>query len=175
MHSLAVIRRQHLILTLLVAGAVICLVTNPETWYRGLLAVVDAPWFPLMLVGVFLIRPFLAVPLSPLSILIGWQYGLLGIPFVLLGTVITCLPPFLIARHLDESLLGLRFLQRQVVISILGPLRAGGWLSPVFRRRQQTRSPTAPALPRSRFVPLLPGRCLVSFHGRLPTCCLATL
>lgn len=61
--------------------------------------VLASPVFPLVLVGLYLVRPFVAWPISLLSALVGFRYGVaLGLPIALAGTVVTSLPPFAAGR-----------------------------------------------------------------------------
>lgn len=54
------------------------------------------------LIGLYLVRPFFLWPLSIFSVFIGYTFGFpVGIPLVLLGTLLTCVPPFLIAARFD--------------------------------------------------------------------------
>lgn len=56
------------------------------------------------LFGLYLVRPFFLWPLSVFSVLIGYLFGFpSGVPVVLLGTVLTCLPPFVIAARFDDT------------------------------------------------------------------------
>jgi uncharacterized membrane protein YdjX (TVP38/TMEM64 family) len=56
----------------------------------------------------YLLRPVVAWPISVLSIVVGYVLGPVGIAVALAGAVLTCLPPYLLARHLghDAGLLG---------------------------------------------------------------------
>ena len=57
----------------------------------------------------YITRPFLIIPLSAFSIFMGYRFGMiLGIPIAITGTVLSCLPPFTVARYLciDSDLLG---------------------------------------------------------------------
>lgn len=93
-------------LALLVALA---LVVSPAAVLARTRALVFSPWFPLVLVGLYLLRPFVAWPISLLSALVGYRYGLaVGLPLALAGTVFTSLPPYLAGRWLSpgEGLLG---------------------------------------------------------------------
>lgn len=50
--------------------------------------------------ALYLVRPFVAWPLSIVTAFVGYGYGFpLGIPIGLVGATISCLPPFLIARY----------------------------------------------------------------------------
>jgi len=67
---------------------------------RGLVA---SPWFPLVLVALYAVRPFLAWPITVLSALVGYRYGVLvGVPVALCGAVATSLLPYYAARALPE-------------------------------------------------------------------------
>lgn len=62
-------------------------------------------WF-LVTVGVtifYLIRPFVLWPLSLVSVFLGYLVGFpSGVLFVLIGTLVTCLPPFLLADYFHD-------------------------------------------------------------------------
>lgn len=65
---------------------------------RGLLY---SPWFPLLLVGLYLVRPALAWPITAISVLVGFRYGfVVGLPVALVGAVGTSLLPYAAARCL---------------------------------------------------------------------------
>ncbi|MFC6768222.1 TVP38/TMEM64 family protein [Natrinema soli] len=56
--------------------------------------------FLLVLFTLYVVRPFIAAPLSLFSIFVGYRFDLyLGIPIALFGTIVTCLPPFVIAQY----------------------------------------------------------------------------
>ena len=64
----------------------------------------DRYWLFLVvgLAAFYLVRPFLLWPLSIFSVFIGYAFGFPdGIPLVLLGTLLTCFPPFLIAARFN--------------------------------------------------------------------------
>lgn len=66
-------------------------------------------WFLPVVLGLFVVRPLLAVPMSLLFVLVGWRYGVVaGLPVALLGTAVTTFPPYLVGRYLrtDAGLLG---------------------------------------------------------------------
>lgn len=66
----------------------------------------DSHWLLLIvgMGGLYLVRPFLLWPLSVFSVFIGYVSGFPeGVPFVLLGTLLTCAPPFLIATRIDDE------------------------------------------------------------------------
>jgi uncharacterized membrane protein YdjX (TVP38/TMEM64 family) len=76
------------------------------TEYLLLAQKTDPNWLLLIvgMVGLYVIRPFLLWPLSVFSVFIGYISGFPeGVPFVLLGTVLTCLPPFLLATRVGKD------------------------------------------------------------------------
>ena len=91
---------------LVVALAVLA---RPARALDALRAALASPWFPLILVGLYAVRPFLAWPISVLSALVGFKYGLVvGVPVALAGAVLTSLPPYAAGRYApaDGRLLG---------------------------------------------------------------------
>ena len=80
----------------LVAG----LLVSPERVLGRLRAVLYAPWFPLALLGLYLVRPALAWPITAISALVGYRYGLaLGFAVAIVGVVITSLPAYAAGRY----------------------------------------------------------------------------
>jgi uncharacterized membrane protein YdjX (TVP38/TMEM64 family) len=55
------------------------------------------------LVLAYLARPFLAWPITVLSVTVGYLYGSSAAPVALLGAVVTCLPPYLLARRAGRT------------------------------------------------------------------------
>lgn len=52
----------------------------------------------------YLVRPFLLWPLSIFSVFIGYIFGFpVGVPLILLGTLFTCLLPYLVAIRLGDQ------------------------------------------------------------------------
>lgn len=89
--------------TVAVAAALVAagLLVSPGTLLDRLGALLFSPWFPLVLVGLYLLRPALAWPITALSVLVGYRYGLaLGLPVALVGAVGTSLVPYAVAGHL---------------------------------------------------------------------------
>jgi uncharacterized membrane protein YdjX (TVP38/TMEM64 family) len=66
----------------------------------------DERGWMLVAVGVtifYLIRPFVLWPLSLASVFLGYLVGFpSGVPLVLTGTLVTCLPPFLLADYFQD-------------------------------------------------------------------------
>lgn len=91
------------ILTAAAASAlvVVGLLVSPMALFDRLGSLLFSPWFPAVLVGLYLLRPALAWPITVLSVLVGYRYGLvLGLPVALVGAVGTSLIPYAVARHL---------------------------------------------------------------------------
>lgn len=88
---------------LVAALVVVAVVARPERAYGVLRAALASPWFPVFLVGLYAVRPVLGWPISLLSALVGFKYGLaVGIPVALAGAVATSLPPYLAGRLAPE-------------------------------------------------------------------------
>ena len=97
------------------AGALLGLVlvvgvlVSPQSVRGWLLELLWEPWFPVVLVGLYVVRPLVAWPISALSILVGYRYGLVvGFPIAMGGVVFTSLLPYAVARvyRPDSGLLG---------------------------------------------------------------------
>jgi len=87
-------------------GALLALgvVLSPAAAIDRLRSVVLGPWFPVVLVGLYLVRPLIAWPITALSVLVGYRYGLVvGLPVALAGAVLTSLLPYGAARCLDTD------------------------------------------------------------------------
>ncbi|MFB6300319.1 MAG: TVP38/TMEM64 family protein [Halobacteriales archaeon] len=86
-----------IVAALLIVGVVV----SPETVLGQLRTMLLSPYFPAVLVGLYLIRPLLAWPITALSVLVGYRYGItVGLPLALLGAVGTSLVPYLAARRI---------------------------------------------------------------------------
>lgn len=78
---------------------VLAVVVRPERALDALRTALASPWFPMLLVGLYAVRPLLGWPISLLSALVGFKYGLLiGVPIALVGAVATSLPAYLAGR-----------------------------------------------------------------------------
>ncbi|WP_226007744.1 VTT domain-containing protein [Natrinema salinisoli] len=57
--------------------------------------------FGFVVAGLYLVRPFLAWPTTPLAVVVGYGFGVaVGVPIALAGVVVTVLPVFVAARLL---------------------------------------------------------------------------
>jgi uncharacterized membrane protein YdjX (TVP38/TMEM64 family) len=108
--------RRHRLAAGAVALGVVCgwVVLSPAVAVRGLRDLLTSPWFPAVLVGLYLARPFLAWPITLLSALVGFRYGVVaGLPLALAGAVATSLIPYAAGRRVPPG------------SGLLGRLRAG--------------------------------------------------
>jgi uncharacterized membrane protein YdjX (TVP38/TMEM64 family) len=94
-------RRQVAGLSLLAAGVLAgALLLSPDRVLAELRALAARPLlFGTALFLAYALRMFLAWPISLFSILLGFLYGPAAIPVGLAGAVLTCLPPYLLARR----------------------------------------------------------------------------
>lgn len=98
-----------LVLVGLAAIVVAGLLVGPESLLGQAQALLDSPWFPVFLVGLYLVRPLLGWPITALSALVGYKYGIaLGVPVALLGAVGSTFIAYAAMRYLDldSGLLG---------------------------------------------------------------------
>jgi uncharacterized membrane protein YdjX (TVP38/TMEM64 family) len=83
-------------------GAVVAagLLSSPEATLRAASQAAANPLlFGVVLVGIYLVRPFVAWPTTAVAIVVGYGYGVaLGVPVALAGAVLTSMPPFLGVR-----------------------------------------------------------------------------
>lgn len=92
-------RRAVLAGIVLAALVALGLVVRPGAVLTRSQAVLFSPWFPLVLVGLYLVRPALAWPITALSVVVGYRYGIaVGLPVALVGAVWTSLIPYGVAR-----------------------------------------------------------------------------
>lgn len=119
-------RRGLLTAALATALVAVGLLVSPMTVLDRLGALLFSPWFPLVLVGLYLLRPALAWPITALSVLVGYRYGLaLGLPIALAGAVGTSLIPYAVARRLrtDAGWIGRATAGSERYFSATGDLR----------------------------------------------------
>lgn len=80
----------------------LAVLVRPQSVLGSVSVVLDSPYFPLVLLGLYVVRPFLAWPITALSVLVGFQYGLIaGVPIALLGAVVSTLIPYSAVRYFD--------------------------------------------------------------------------
>jgi len=78
----------------------LAVVARPARALDVLRVAVASPWFPGILVGLYAARPFVAWPISVLSALVGFKYGLVvGVPVALAGALATSLPAYAAGRY----------------------------------------------------------------------------
>ena len=90
-----------------VLGVVVAagVVGSPSGTLSTLEAVADDPYrFGLVVAGLYLVRPLLAWPTTPLAVVVGYGYGVtLGVPVALVGVVLTVIPVFLAVRWVADG------------------------------------------------------------------------
>ena len=85
-------------------AAVAAVSSSPTIVFESVEALAASPGLlTIALLGLYLIRPLLAWPISALSILLGYFFGPVAIPAALLGAVVTTLPAYLLARRLGHE------------------------------------------------------------------------
>lgn len=83
---------------------VAALAFSPAEVARRVAALAARPaLFAGVLLAAYLLRPFVAWPISVLSVVVGVALGPAGIPVALGGAVLTCLPPYVVARYLGHD------------------------------------------------------------------------
>lgn len=91
--------------------------------------------FAAALVAVYLCRPLVFWPISAISLLVGFVYGpTVGIPVALVGAVVTCVPPFALARYARGSgVPGSLCSRAERLVDVTGGVRgiAAGHLAPL--------------------------------------------
>lgn len=87
------------LLALLVAGG---LLLSPDVVIKRLGAFLGSPFFPLFLIGVYLVRSLVAIPVTALAVLVGFKYGLvIGFPVALAGSVMSTYVPYALTRYTE--------------------------------------------------------------------------
>ncbi|WP_435197163.1 TVP38/TMEM64 family protein [Natronomonas sp. EA1] len=101
------------------------LLLSPAAVLARTTALAAHPWqFVGLLLAAYLVRPLFAWPISVVSIAVGVVLGPVGIPVALAGAVLTCLPPYLLARTTGHAgLLGRVGTAGERYFAGAGPLR----------------------------------------------------
>jgi len=87
------------LLALVVAGGIL---VSPDVVIERLAVFIDSPFFPVLLVVLYLVRSLIAVPITALAVLVGFEYGLLiGVPLALALSVVSTYVPYAITRYTD--------------------------------------------------------------------------
>ena len=98
------VTRQRLVVgSILAAVAAVAVVGRSPTavlrWAESLAG--QPALFAVVLAGIYLFRPLALLPVAVCSVLVGYVYGLVGIPIALAGAAVTNLPVYLLARYTD--------------------------------------------------------------------------
>jgi uncharacterized membrane protein YdjX (TVP38/TMEM64 family) len=97
-------RRRWAVGLLVVALIGLAVTVRPARVVPTIRTTIFSPWFPLVLVGLYALRPFVGWPVMVLSALVGFRYGVLvGLPIALAGAVVTSLVPYGAGRIAPES------------------------------------------------------------------------
>ena len=87
------------LLALVVAAGILI---SPDVIVKRLAAFLGSPFFPVLLVVLYLVRSLIAVPITALAVLVGFKYGLLfGVPLALALSVVSTYVPYAITRYTD--------------------------------------------------------------------------
>ncbi|SFG45187.1 Uncharacterized membrane protein YdjX, TVP38/TMEM64 family, SNARE-associated domain [Halopelagius inordinatus] len=88
----------------LAAVLVAAAVTSPDAALNRLAwATADPTRFVAAAVCLALVRPLLAWPTTILAVVVGYAFGVVGVPFALALIVLTSVPPFLFARRVGRE------------------------------------------------------------------------
>ncbi|MFW6385248.1 MAG: TVP38/TMEM64 family protein [Halodesulfurarchaeum sp.] len=88
----------------LLALVVLAVILSPETVVTRIQTVLFSPWFPVVLLGLYALRPFLGWPITVLSGLVGYRYGVVvGVPIALVGAIGTSLLPYAAGQYFDPG------------------------------------------------------------------------
>lgn len=101
--------RRHVVGLAVLGLVAVGLLVSPDAALDRVETVLYSPWFPAVLVGLYLLRPLLAWPIAAIAVLVGYRYGVaVGVPVALAATVSTSLIPFVAARrfHVEGGLFG---------------------------------------------------------------------
>lgn len=89
--------------------ALAAVLVRPESVLRTAVDLTTGSAFFVVLLVLYVVRPFLAIPMSLLFVVTGWRYGVVvGLPIAVVGTVVTTFPPYYVGRYVrtDAGLLG---------------------------------------------------------------------
>ncbi|SFR57589.1 Uncharacterized membrane protein YdjX, TVP38/TMEM64 family, SNARE-associated domain [Halogeometricum rufum] len=88
----------------LVVVAIAAVAVSPDAVLsRAAWVVVDPTRLVVAAVALAVVRPFLAWPTTILAVVVGFGFGLVGLPFALALIVLTSVPPFLFARRYGRT------------------------------------------------------------------------
>ncbi|WIV67903.1 TVP38/TMEM64 family protein [Natrialbaceae archaeon AArc-T1-2] len=96
-------RSARVVASAVVLGGVVAagLLSSPSTPLTAVESTASDPYrFGLVVAGLYLVRPALAWPTTPLAVVVGYGYGVaLGVPIALVGVVVTVIPVFVVVRR----------------------------------------------------------------------------
>ena len=136
MHS-ATRRQATAVAVLLGVAALAMVLLSPAEIVAQLEGLADRPvLFAVVLVAVYLVRPFLLWPMSLVAVVLGYLYGpAVGLPVALAGALLTATPPYLLGRYArtDIGLFGTMSDSGERLVGVVGEARSvlAARLSPV--------------------------------------------
>lgn len=75
---------------------------RPDVVLPHVRALLDARYFALVLIGLYVVRPFFAWPITVLAAIAGFRYGVvLGVPVALAGAAVSTFIPYAAVRYFD--------------------------------------------------------------------------
>jgi len=96
------VKRRLLPAAVVLALLVIAVLLRPAVVFDAFGAALESPWFPVFLLVAYLGRGLLAWPITVLSALVGFKYGLLvGVPVALAGAALSTFVPYAAVRYFD--------------------------------------------------------------------------
>ncbi|NHN42724.1 VTT domain-containing protein [Halorubellus sp. JP-L1] len=99
---MASVKRRLVPAIVVVVLVVLAIVLRPAVVVDAFSAVLDSPWFPVVLLAAYLGRSLVAWPITPLAALVGFKYGLVvGVPVALAGAAISTFVPYAAVRYFD--------------------------------------------------------------------------
>lgn len=122
---------------LLGVAALAMVLLSPAEIVAQLEGLADRPvLFAVVLVAVYLVRPFLLWPMSLVAVVLGYLYGpAVGLPVALAGALLTATPPYLLGRYArtDIGLFGTMSDSGERLVGVVGEARSvlAARLSPV--------------------------------------------
>lgn len=106
--------------------ALAVVLVQPRALLESTVALTDSRLFVVVLLALYVVRPFLAVPMSLLTLVVGWRYGVLaGLPIAVVGTAVTTYPPYYVGRYYrsESGLLGWLSRKGEQAFDATGDLR----------------------------------------------------
>jgi uncharacterized membrane protein YdjX (TVP38/TMEM64 family) len=128
MHAGEVVDRNHLLLYAIAFGSLGGLVVlSSSSVIQSIHLSPTNPLFVALLLGAFLIRSFVGIPLSILILFTGFKYPIeLAFLIAFTGGIVSAVPPFVVARHVKtpSGIIGIVSKNSEAIVSRIGGLRS---------------------------------------------------